>query len=139
MAAVSTLPVSDVPTPTREGLAVRESVPAEGRVQGELTTKVLYSLPPPPGEQLYFIIYQGEAPGGQQSTNVQTESHEVRIRNMRSDKRSFSIHKEGFQLEKLTVPDIDWSDSSQVRLLPARGGSGLERLCGLSYCGSSTG
>ena len=114
MAAVSTLHVSDVPTHTRKGPEAATSAPAKSADAGDVTASVTYSLPPPEGEQLFFRIYQGDAPAGQPSTNVKTEVQEVRIRNIRNLQQKFDIDTNGFQLERLVVPDIDWSDDKQV-------------------------
>ena len=115
MAAVSTLQSSDVPQvqpPLGHAVAYRK--PAQPVSTGDVKANILYSLPPPPGEQLYFAIYQGAEPNGRPSTNVQTEAHQVQITNLRSLQHTFDIHEEGFQIEKLVVPELDWQNQEQV-------------------------
>lgn len=77
---------------------------------------VNYTHPPPQGEQLFQYVYQ--VPDGRQTGNLAVDERTVQINNIHTAQRQFSLLRNGFQLEPLTVDsDIDWSKDDQVCLM----------------------
>ncbi|KAK9813676.1 hypothetical protein WJX73_002659 [Symbiochloris irregularis] len=113
MAAVDTLPISELPSSISR--AHKDSLREEKRDNGDVNAEVVYTIQPPSNEELFFRVYQGEQAGGPPATNAETVTKDVRIRNLRNLPFLPSLDIEGFQLEKLVVPEVDWADDEQIK------------------------
>ena len=113
MAAVDTLPLPQHihDAPAHQAQAAASPVAA---AQADLVSTVTYTQAPAPGEQLFHKLYQGEKPDGKPVTNTDPDRHQVHIRDLREAQQEFILQENGFQLEKLLVPNINWDDASEV-------------------------
>lgn len=110
---------------TRTRLAVRATIhvaPSETqqvthRPAPSINAKVNYIQPSAHGEELYAYLYE-KPESVSKVTNLEHVEIEVPITDLRTieDERGpFTLHDNGFQLEKLHVPsDIDWTNDDEV-------------------------
>lgn len=73
-----------------------------------------YVKPAQAGEELF--VYKYELPEGvDRPTNLEINEVEIDINDLRRSDQPFNIVQNGFQLERLKVPDdIDWDDDADV-------------------------
>ena len=80
-------------------------------VQTELT----FIKAPEPATQYYAKL--SPLGPGEQRTNLQFEAQRAQIYDMRQQSQRFNLRDNGFQLERLVVPDdIDWTNLKDVSL-----------------------
>ena len=90
--------------------------PASAPFKGEqpTTARVQYVRPAPNSEDLFTYLY--EKPDDEDRwTNLEQSESEVPVTDLYSVTDKFTLERNGFQLEKLHVPDdIDWDDDDDV-------------------------
>ena len=90
--------------------------PASAPFKGEqpTTARVQYVRPAPNNEELFTYLY--EKPDNEDRwTNLEQSESEVPVTDLYSVTDKFTLERNGFQLEKLHVPDdIDWDDDDDV-------------------------
>ena len=95
---------------------------ATGPISGDSTyvrANLAYIRPPQVNEELYVYKYELPVDVGSPS-NLQINEVEVPITNLRAVEKTFTIERNGFQLEHFQVPaDIDWQDDNDVSIQPA--------------------
>jgi hypothetical protein len=84
-------------------------------VQSTIGT-VWYTKPPTSEEGLHIYIYKPQTGVDDKSSVSAPEPHDVTVTDLRSVPKTFTLQRNGFQLEKLDVPkDIDWSNNEEVQ------------------------
>lgn len=75
-----------------------------------------YVKAPRDGEELF--VYKYELPQGiDKPSNLEIDEVDIDFTDLRTVEEPFDILRNGFQLERLEVPnDIDWDDDKDVRL-----------------------
>lgn len=89
------------------------SFPPHNSLTG-VRTAVSYTVPPTHNDEIYHNLAAAE---GETRSNYTSEEVEVFVTDMRQSQEAFQLHKNGFELHELVVPeDLDWSDQGEVGL-----------------------
>ena len=92
---------------------------ASGQQPQSLQATVNYTHPPASGEQLFSYVYR--LPNGDMPSNLSVDAQQVRVQDIHTAQRQFSLQRNGFQLERLQAdPDIDWADDAGAPHSPVR-------------------
>lgn len=101
----------------RKRFSVRPAMAASPN-EHQVTAPVVYTEEPPAGESLFSRVPpEGGTLGPDEiRTNITRLPFDVHIQDLHELPRSWSIRKNGFQLEELKVPgNLDWNDPEQVQ------------------------
>ena len=134
MASALTAHVSSrvTPSPAVQPAVSAVAHPPATPLQESVLASVTYTQPRPDGEQLFTSVARPSS--GQQANNLVPDPKIVKINDIRTSQRRFSLQSNGFQLEPLPLDAaIDWDSSDEVGfptdslLLPAT--PSLHREC----------
>lgn len=89
--------------------------PRPGRERPGVTASVTHVISREDGEQLFNRA--AVAREGEQRNNFNTQQVNVVVRDMRQTQETFNLHRHGFELRNLVVPeDLDWSSQDEVSI-----------------------
>ncbi|CAL8463770.1 g3304 [Coccomyxa elongata] len=79
------------------------------------TGAVRYAKQPADGQERRIYVY--DLPEGvDKASNLDWEQHDVTVTDLRTAPQTFTLHENGFQLERFEVPqDIDWQNEQEVK------------------------
>ena len=94
----------------RKPRTVHQTIQAQ---RGAVVAPVTYVTQPPPGQE--YFASKRPVKNGEKTSNLDLQTQEVLVHDLRTLDRPFSLDVQGFQLEQLQVPsDIDWSSADEV-------------------------
>ena len=83
------------------------------RLQSPVAARLTYARGPSDSTEMFYRVRQLKE--GEERSNIEDFNLETRIQDMRTIEQPFTLDENGFQLERLAVPDdIDWSSDDEV-------------------------